>query len=143
MKNIFNNKFVFTAATTTTLFVIGFFVVSATDGIKYNLLAPFGDIKEVSTFSGYLKGAIPFILSMAAVFAVVQIVIGGFQYALSEAMGSKQDARDRMTQAIIGLVLGLASFLILNTINPDLVNLGIGIKPISEVTREFVGPPAP
>lgn len=124
------NKTVVVSAITFCVFVGFCFVAFAADGIKYNLLAPFGTTKTVSTFSGYLVGAIPFILRMAAVFAVIQIVIGGFQYALSEAMGTKQDAKDRMTQAMIGLVLALTSYLILNTINPNLVNLKIGVQPI-------------
>ncbi len=133
MKKIFNKIFIITAVTTT-LFAIWFFVTFAA-GIQYNILSPLGakQAKSVSTFSQYLSGAIPFILQLAAVFAVVQIVIGGFQYALSEAMGTKQDAKDRMTQAMIGLVLALTSYLILYTISPNLVKLNIGIEPISKI----------
>lgn len=142
MKKIFNKTLITATAITSLLFLALVFVSFAADGIKYNVLAPFpGDpnkidaARSVSTFSGYLSGAIPFILRLAAVFAVVQIVIGGFQWALSEAVGNIQDAKDRMTQAIIGLVLAMTSYLILNSINPELVTLKIGIKPISQVVN--------
>lgn len=109
--------------------------VSAADGVPYNLLQPIPGVgQQVSSFPEYVKKIIPFILSLAAVLAVVMIVIGGIQYAISEAIDSKADARDRITQAIFGLLLALLSYLILYTINPQLVNLQLDIKPLQQTT---------
>ena len=60
---------------------------------------------------------------LAAVLAVIEIVVGGLQYALSESLFSKEDALDRIKMALLGLFIALVSWLILNTINPELVNL--------------------
>lgn len=127
------------------LFVIwdlGFVIsVSADEGVKYSLLQPLPGVgQQVSSFPEYVKKIIPFILSLAAVLAVVMIVIGGIQYAISEAIDSKADARDRITQAIFGLLLALLSYLILYTINPQLVNLQLTIPGLNQ--NQTAPPPA-
>jgi len=56
----------------------------------------------------------------------IALVIAGFQYLTS--MGNPalmKEAKDRITSALLGLVLLLGSWLILNTINPQLTNLYI------------------
>ncbi|QQG42703.1 MAG: hypothetical protein HYW15_00550 [Candidatus Giovannonibacteria bacterium] len=95
----------------------------------YNLLQPLPHTgQSVGDFPTYVGRIIPFILGLAAVLAVVMITIGGIEYAISEAVDAKADAKDRIIQAILGLLLALASWLILWTINPDLVNLKLNIK---------------
>lgn len=80
-----------------------------------------GGITEATTFCQYVNGIMPYIFGLAAVVAVVQLVIGGMQYSLSEGLTSKEDAKDRIWAAIWGLLLALLSWLILNTINTNLV----------------------
>ncbi|MDP3934986.1 MAG: hypothetical protein Q8Q46_02110 [Candidatus Giovannonibacteria bacterium] len=114
--------------------------------LAYNLLQPLPGVGQtVDTFPNYIAGIIPFILGLAAVLAVVEIVIGGIEYAVTEAIDSKADAKDRITQAILGLLLALASWLILWTINPALVNLHLTIPelilPTQDQTQQQTGPP--
>lgn len=69
-------------------------------------------------------------LTITVALAFVMIVIGGVQYASSFASPSaKADANKRIWGAIGGLVLALFSYLILKTINPDLVNPRIFVNP--------------
>jgi RHS repeat-associated protein len=49
------------------------------------------------------------------------IVIGGFQYISSDAIMKKSEGKQRIQDAVIGLVLVISAWLILNTINPNLV----------------------
>src|SRR3989344_2130674 len=96
--------------------------------LAYNLLQPLPVVgQSVESFPDYITKIIPFILGLAAVLAVVEIVIGGIEYAVTEAIDSKADAKDRIRQAILGLLLALASWLILYTINPELINLKLNI----------------
>src|SRR3989338_9346393 len=116
-------------------FLVGTFLIALPAlAIDYNLLAPIKDVKSVggeNIFGQYMASFIPFVLAFAAVAAVTQIVIGGFEYALSEAITNKQEAKDRITSALSGLLLALASFLILNTINPKLTSLQLEVKPLN------------
>ncbi|HRY77062.1 MAG TPA: hypothetical protein P5524_02825 [Candidatus Paceibacterota bacterium] len=74
----------------------------------------------------YLSGLYTLAIGIAAALATVMIVYAGIIYATSGDNASKQkEARSQITQAVLGLVILLASYLILHTINPDLVNLGL------------------
>ena len=109
------------------LIPIFLFLLTGT-ALAYNLLQPLPGVgRTVDTFPDYITKIIPFILGLAAVLAVVEIVIGGIEYAVTEAIDSKADAIDRIRQAILGLLLALASWLILYTINPELINLKLNI----------------
>lgn len=91
-----------------------------------------GGLTDANNFAEYVVGIMPFIFGLAVVIAVVQLVIGGMQYALSEGLTSKEDAKDRIWSAIGGLFLALLSWLILNTINPDFVNpKALNIPPLT------------
>lgn len=65
-------------------------------------------------------------ISLGGFAAFIILVIAGFQYLTSAGnAGKMKDAVDRIKSAILGLVLLLASVLILNTINPQLTQLKI------------------
>ncbi len=134
----FNNKIILIAIVSLVLSG-GIAFAQQQQGLQYNLLVPLPAVggapgeTQSNGLSDYLANAIPFIIAFAAVLAVVQITVGGFEYALSEAITNKSDAKDRMTQAIVGLLLALTSYLILFTINPDLVKLQLPIPKLSEV----------
>ncbi|GEM_PF-3433971 len=75
-------------------------------------------------------------VGLVAIIAVIMLVIGGVQYMVA---GEKDpsSAKERIRNAIWGLVLALCSYLILYTINPDLTKKVI-LKPL-EITA--VKPP--
>lgn len=74
----------------------------------------------------YIKTIYNFGIGIAGLLAMAQIVFGGVQYTVSAGDPSKQsDAKDRIWSAITGLILLLASYLILNTINPQLTKLAL------------------
>ncbi|KKU14616.1 hypothetical protein A3A20_02700 [Candidatus Wolfebacteria bacterium RIFCSPLOWO2_01_FULL_45_19] len=72
----------------------------------------------------YIGGIYLFALTIAGITAFGVIVFGAIEYILSAGMPSKrQDAIDRITQAMFGLILLFAAYLVLNTINPELVQI--------------------
>ncbi len=64
-------------------------------------------------------------IGFAAILGVIMIAVGGAEYMLSDKMSSISKGRARMTNALWGLGIILGSYLILNTINPDLLKLDI------------------
>lgn len=63
-------------------------------------------------------------LGIAGALAIIRVVYGGILYVVSAGNTSKQsDARDIITSAIWGLVLLAGAYLLLNTINPEIVQL--------------------
>lgn len=70
----------------------------------------------------YINAVFRLAISGAAILGVLMIMYGGFEYMTKEVTG-KKDGRDRIRSAVLGLVLLLISWLILNVINPDILNL--------------------
>lgn len=98
----------------------------------YTLLAPFGskltEVRDGEGLSKYLNQMFFIAIGLAGALAVVMIVINGILYMGDESVFGKTRARQRIVMAIGGLILALGAWVLLRTINPDLVggNLSIG-----------------
>src|SRR3989344_6330028 len=102
---------------------------SPSGGFTYTLLQPLpvegGYLKDNKnvTLKDYLTWVFRFVLALAGFLAVMMIVIGGVEYIISGANESMRgEAKKRIENAIWGLVMALASYLVLYTINPSLVD---------------------
>ncbi len=73
----------------------------------------------------FLAQAFQFGLAIAAALAVIMIIWGGVEVMLSESVFSKAEGRKKIQDAIWGLLLALVSWLILFTINPDILKFQI------------------
>ena len=120
---------------------------------KYTLLEPLPcvegigncDISKLQTeisINDYVGYVYKFSIALAVFLAVVMIIYGGFEYMLSEALPTKMDAKGRIWKAITGLIMVLASYLILRTIDPRFVQVYTTIPPIPKVTTIYSLTPA-
>jgi len=73
-------------------------------------------------FSNLVNALFKILISAGALLAVLMLTIGGIQYMTSSSIGNKKQGLDRAWAAIYGLLLIAATWLILNTINPKLLN---------------------
>ncbi|MEK7134181.1 MAG: hypothetical protein AAB819_00420 [Patescibacteria group bacterium] len=94
--------------------------VKTTGSGSYELLEPIGGIKIISGDpAAYYVLLYQIGVGIAGLLAVIMIAIGGVEYIASAANPNlKEAAKTRITMALIGLLLALGSYLILNTINP-------------------------
>lgn len=98
-----------------------------------------GLIEKINT-NAYVVYVFKFSIAFAAVAAVMVIIISGFQYATSDIISTKGNAKERINNALMGLVTILASYLILQTIDPRLVELtdfGETLKPLDIKGYDF------
>lgn len=79
-------------------------------------------------FERYLPTVFTLLIGFAGVIAVVQIVIGGVMYLSTDAIQGKSAGRAKIFNALTGLILIIASYIILNTINPRALNLNLTIQ---------------
>ena len=99
-------------------------------------------------FGNYLNILIKLFLGICGVLAVIMIVMGGIEYMTSELISSKEAGKESIRNALLGLLLALGAYLILNTINPDLLNVCLNNLPKETITidpEKIVGdtpPPA-
>jgi hypothetical protein len=86
------------------------------------------ELGEQSTLPQLIRYIYRFALGICGIVALISIIIGAFRYASAGGNSSQvEDAKDQITQALLGLLLLLAAVVILHTINPDLVNLKLSI----------------
>ena len=72
-------------------------------------------------FNAFFKTA----LGVGAMLAVLRLGYAGFLYMTTDLPGSKGNAREIIQHTVEGLLLLLAIWLILNQINPNILNLDI------------------
>lgn len=101
----------------------------------YTLLAPIGGMTTAPTNIGdYFNKIFLIVIGLCGALAVVMIVIGGVQYMGDESIFGKTEAKGQIKNAILGLLIALASYVLLNTINPDLLGKGgVNIAQVSAV----------
>ncbi len=91
--------------------------------------------------TAYLKSLYTFGIAIASALAVLMITLGGVQYSTTDAIGGKSEGKEKIKSALVGLLLALLSYTILNTINPYLVAGDFAPPPIS--TDSGIGNQAP
>lgn len=60
-------------------------------------------------------------IAIAVLLSIVMITFGGFQYMTTDAVYDKSEGRAKINAAIIGLLLALSAWLILQTVDPRIV----------------------
>ena len=101
-----------------------------------------GTINLKENTGNYFQKMFQFALGIAGILAVLMIVIGGIQYMMSDAFTSKEDAKKRIWGALWGLLLLFASVIILETINPALLNLQLGLPALNPSAPPSIPQPA-
>ncbi len=109
--------------------------------VKYQMLAPLpnatgGIDTEVTIDENYLQTYFRTLyrmgIALATGLAVLMIIMGGIEYITTDAIGGKEEGKERISNAIMGLLLALSSFVILRTIDPNLVNVSLDIKLVDQ-----------
>jgi hypothetical protein len=98
----------------------------ATESSEFVPLAPIlwvTDAETAKDTSAFFSGAFKLGITIAGFLAVIMIAVGGLQYMSTDTIGGKGEGRERITYAIMGLLLILFAWILLSTINPDIVSL--------------------
>jgi len=78
-------------------------------------------------FTDYVSGWVKLLIGIGAVLAVIMIVLAGVEYMSTDAIYNKSEAKDKIAKALGGLALLIMSWLILNTVNPNLLKFNLNI----------------
>lgn len=111
--------------------------VDAQNTQNYTVLQPLPGIGDTGggqiTLAQYLPAAFNLTVGIAIALAFIFITIGGITYATSDSLMGKQDGRNYIQNAVVGLLLVIGSYVILYTINPQILTFSI----------DLLGAPAP
>lgn len=110
----------------------------------YRLLEPIPTLNgnEYPDLKAYLRGIYILIIGMAGILAAFMIVIGGLEYIFSALPSAKSDAKNRIMSAVGGLILVLTAWILLYTINPKLLTVGINIADVGTGEKIAGGGPS-
>ena len=86
-----------------------------------------GKLVQNVDIKGYVQYMFNLFIAVAAVASVFVLVLGGFIYMTTDAVGGKEEGKEKIKHALQGLILILCSWLILKTINPQFVEIPIGL----------------
>ena len=86
-------------------------------GVKVNTITSAGDLGT------FINAIIAFITAIMGVIAVIMIMYEGFVYMRSDNVDFKTRTRGNIVKVVLGFLLLLSTYVILKTINPDLLNL--------------------
>ncbi len=123
------------------LFLLAFIVIGgapvfaqttqAGSGTQFQPIVPIplpgqsGTLDSNTSLACYINGLYQLAIAVAVSLAILMIVIDGFKYMTSEAVGNKKDALAGIRSALFGLIILLASVLVLNIINPQIASLSV------------------
>lgn len=112
-------------------------------GLQYTLLEKIPGVPTAgSDLKSYFEGIYQMALIIVTLSAVLMLSIGGFMYLTSAGNTSSiSTAKDVIWDSIIGLVIALVAWLVLNVINPDLINVTLnGLSATSAGVIQPTGP---
>ncbi len=87
---------------------------------------------------GLIKSIYTYSIVISAILAVIMITIGGIQYMGSGSYTQTGAGRERMQNAVIGVLIVIGAVLMLETINPQIVELSL-FEDVEHVQPEMGG----
>ncbi len=88
----------------------------------------------------YIASLYKYLIILITVVSTVFLIIGGMQWILGGSGSGKEEIKQRMINSLIGLIVALSSYVILHTINPDLVQFK-ALKVLYAQPNEFFATP--
>lgn len=124
MNNKNKKRLIFFFNTALFLFSAGILKVRAAAPLVYTPMENIPGSGKTSDFFTYVSAIYRFGIWTIGISAMLMIMIGGYIYLTSAGNTAQTGkAKNIITDAIIGLILAMVSYLLLYTINPDLVKL--------------------
>jgi hypothetical protein len=110
----------------------------STNGTGFQPLAPIPGLDDTTannvtatSLASFLQNLYKYLIGVAAIIAIIQIIRGGIEYATVDNVGKKTDGKRHIQQALFGLVLVLSPALVFTIINPAIINLSLNLPPLN------------
>ena len=116
------------------IFILPAVQALAQDKYDYTVLAPLPGVADTAgqttTLGKYIPAMFNLAIGLSAIAAVLNIVFGGLMYMSTDAVMKKEDGKKRIQNSVYGLVLVIGAWLILYTVNPNLLKFNLNIETI-------------
>jgi len=133
-------KLIFFFSVALFLFGAGVLKIRAATSFVYTPMENIPGFEKTSNFFSYVSNVYKFGIWTIGIAAMLMIMIGGYVYLTSAGNTAQTEkAKNIITDAFIGLILALVSWLLLYTINPDLVSFSSLKSAIDNAARSYNG----
>ncbi|MBI2098961.1 hypothetical protein HYT45_00935 [Candidatus Uhrbacteria bacterium] len=107
--------------------------------VNFSQVTQEGGFLKLPFLADYLSGLYRYLIGVVGIFAGLMLAVGGAQYLTSGGSPDRVGAaKEKIRNALIGMVIALGSYVILYTINPELVRFGaLKIKQVEKVPLVF------
>jgi|GEM_PF-1951025 len=85
---------------------------------------------KIANLGDYVAKAYNYALGFVLMIAIIMVMIGGVQYIMARGGGGVGEAKKRIGNAVLGVILLFCAYLILNTVSPALVKLSLPRVPM-------------
>jgi hypothetical protein len=91
---------------------------------------------QICDFNDFIQYGFKIAIGIVALLLVFRIMLEGYKYMVSDVPALRVSAKGNIMEALMGLLLALSSYVILNTINPKLVASNIQLDTINVAILE-------
>lgn len=127
-----------------------FVIASVAHAQGFVPLAPIPDLTQGATtdpsgLANFLNNLYKYAIGLAAALAVIQIVWAGLDIAIwhKDAVSTITNNKEKIYNALFGLVLVLSPVLVFSIINPSILNLSLNLPALQTTTTNTTGLSAP
>ena len=89
-------------------------------------------IVQSQSLATFFNNLYLYLIGFAAIAAIIMIIWGGFEYATQDSISAKGAGKERIKEALFGLVLVLSPVLVFSIINPSILNLSLNLTPLNQ-----------
>lgn len=93
--------------------------------LNVNIPTPTGDVTQVINLSDYLGIIYTYLIGISVTITIVLMMVGGIQYVMGASSGDVKGGKKRIKDAVEGLILLMFAYIILYTVNPQLLKLQV------------------
>ncbi|MDB5244828.1 MAG: hypothetical protein JWN18_698 [Parcubacteria group bacterium] len=87
-----------------------------------------------TSLANFLNNLYKYLIGLAAVIAIIEIIWGGLEISTKDSVSKQSDGKNRIYQAVLGLILVLLPALVFSIINPSILNLSINPRALDTTT---------
>ena len=98
-----------------------------------------GAVADTTGLANFLNNLYKYLIGLAAILAVIEIIWGGLEISTQDSVSKKSDGKERITQAILGLILVLSPVLVFSIINPSILNLSLNLPELKTMSGTPIG----
>ncbi|MFA6969244.1 MAG: hypothetical protein WC217_01435 [Candidatus Paceibacterota bacterium] len=95
-------------------------------------------VVDAATLANFFNNLYKYLIGLAAVLAVIEIIWGGIEISTKDSVSKKTDGKARIYQAILGLILVLSPVIVFTIINPSILNLSLNLPELKTTTTASV-----